>query len=80
MEVSGRYPRATEVEALEGADLDRALVALERARREVESADVAVLDAAGRSGTSGGSSSTPPDGSSTSGNDAGSRAAPARRC
>jgi hypothetical protein len=40
------FPSADEVAALSGADLDRALVAIERARREVEAAYVAVIDRA----------------------------------
>jgi len=50
MELSGQFPTATEVEGLGGADLDLALVTIERVRREVEAAYVAVLDAADRSG------------------------------
>ena len=42
------FPSADEVAALSGADLDHALVAIERARREVEAAYVAVLDRADR--------------------------------
>jgi hypothetical protein len=40
------FPSADEVAALSGADLDRALVAIERARRELEAAYVAVIDRA----------------------------------
>lgn len=46
MEAGGEFPRATDVEGLVGPDLDRALVMIERARREVEAAYLAVLDAA----------------------------------
>jgi hypothetical protein len=40
------FPSAAEVAALDGVDLDHALVAIERARRELEAAYVTVLDRA----------------------------------
>jgi len=46
MEAASTFPSAAEVAALSGPDLDHALVAIERARREVEAAYVAVLDRA----------------------------------
>jgi DNA-binding transcriptional ArsR family regulator len=46
MDTASMFPSAAEVAALSGADLDHALVAIERARREVEAAYVAVLDRA----------------------------------
>lgn len=46
MDPAIELPSAAEVAALSGADLDHALVAVERARREVEAAYVAVLDRA----------------------------------
>jgi hypothetical protein len=46
MNTVSTFPSAAEVAAMSGADLDHALVAIERARREVEAAYVAVLDRA----------------------------------
>jgi hypothetical protein len=46
MEVVSTFPSAVEVAELSGADLDHALVAIERARREVEAAYLAVIDRA----------------------------------
>jgi hypothetical protein len=46
MEAVSTFPSATDVAALSGADLDHALVAIERARRELEAAYVTVLDRA----------------------------------
>jgi hypothetical protein len=46
METVASFPTAAEVAGLSGAELDRALVAIEQARREVEAAYVAVLDRA----------------------------------
>lgn len=46
MEAGSTFPSAAEVAALSDADLDRALVTIERARRELEAAYVAVLERA----------------------------------
>lgn len=46
MERSGEFPTVDDVDGLRGSDLDRALVELERARRQLEAAYLAVLDAA----------------------------------
>jgi hypothetical protein len=46
MDAVSTFPSAAEVASLTGADLDHALVAVERARREVEAAYLAVLDRA----------------------------------
>jgi hypothetical protein len=46
----GSFPTAAAVAELDGADLDRALVELERARRQVEAAYLTVLDRADATG------------------------------
>lgn len=50
MEESGSFPSVDDIDGLAGPDLDRALVAVERARRQVEATYLAVLDAAETAG------------------------------